>query len=357
MDKTSKKMKKAVEVINFQVSSPYHITLKRESISSIPKDYALLKPLISGICSSDIRYYTGNRPEHILKKKYPLTLFHEGVAEVIDQNCKGLEKRDRVVVIPNIPCSAQKKELCISCKKGLGENYCLDTKFRSSNAPGICKTVFLHPDQCLIKIPKNIPDHIAALTEPLTIAYRAIKEANISNEDVVSVIGCGQIGYFVCIVLAKIYKHPKERLIAIDRSSKQLEKVSEFAKTVDTSKKKISHNTIDKAIECVGCSEDVIQQAVDILRPKGTLVLIGLTDKKTQVCTRDIVSKGLSIKGTSRSEKDDFKAVIRFLGYGHIQKILEKIIYEKTFKGDIKGIKEGLEKASNTSKKVLISWA
>jgi threonine dehydrogenase-like Zn-dependent dehydrogenase len=53
----------------------------------------------------------------------------------------------------------------------------------------------------LIEVPDHLPTDIAALTEPLAVAYRSVARADVDSDDVPLVIGCGPIGLAVIAVL------------------------------------------------------------------------------------------------------------------------------------------------------------
>jgi len=46
---------------------------------------------------------------------------------------------------------------------------------------------------------------------------------------------------------------------------------------------------------------------------KGELVLMGVTEERVPINTRDILEKGLSLYGSSRSTADDFEAFVELL--------------------------------------------
>jgi threonine dehydrogenase-like Zn-dependent dehydrogenase len=53
----------------------------------------------------------------------------------------------------------------------------------------------------LIEVPDHVPTEIAALTEPLSVAYRTVAKARLEDHDVPLVVGCGPIGLAVIAVL------------------------------------------------------------------------------------------------------------------------------------------------------------
>src|SRR6516165_6656640 len=77
---------------------------------------ALVRVSAAGICGTDFRIWTGERPV-----RYPLTPGHEFVGEVVGvgPGVRSLRVGDRVAVEPNWGCGS-----CDLCREGLG-NVCL----------------------------------------------------------------------------------------------------------------------------------------------------------------------------------------------------------------------------------------
>ncbi len=356
-----------MKAVQYKVVAPERIEEREIVIENIPENHVLLRPLLTGICQSDLRYFFGRRNPEVLKKKYPLCLLHEGIAEVVEGVNK-FKKGMKVIIIPNIACYVHNKSgsKCPSCKKGISENYCLDVKFMSSNCDGMAQTYFLQPVECIIPLSPHIPDEVAVLTELLTVNYRAATEANVNEKDKIVVFGCGPTGYLMASFL-HFGKHlRKENLYVADINDERLKYANEFATTVNIKNEEIKNEEIsgkpfDKAFECVGRkgSEVAINHAIELLKPKGTLVLLGVSEEKRLIQTRTVLDKGLTIKGTSRSPKQDYPAVLELMKDKKFQKVLSKIIYSKRFKVNSK---EDLVKAFKEADdpehygKVLIEW-
>ena len=67
--------------------------------------------------------------------------------------------------------------------------------------------------------------------------------------------------------------------------------------------KKTSLSQVDLAFEAVGgkSSEDAIDQILEVIKPCGSLCLLGVTDYPVRLNTRKILEKGLILRGSSRS--------------------------------------------------------
>jgi len=353
---------KSTTTIKYQIIAPETIEIKEDIIEEIPDDYVLVRPLLTGICQSDLRYFFGRRNPEVLKKKYPLCLLHEGIVEIVYGN-NGFKEGDKVIIIPNISCYIHNKsgKKCLSCSSGIGENYCLDVKFMSSNCDGMAQTYFLQPVECIIHVPPHVPDEVAVLTELLTVNYRAITEAGITEKDKVIVFGCGPTGYLIVAMLHFGMHIKKENLYVVDTKGQNLKDVKEIATTVNITNDKIPEQSFDKAFECVGRkgSETAIDQAIQLLKPKGVLVLLGVSEEKRAIRTRLILDKGLIVKGTTRSPRQDFPIVLEYLKNKKFQNALLKIICNERFKINSKeDLIKAFKKADDPNHygKVLIEW-
>ncbi|MEK6868817.1 MAG: alcohol dehydrogenase catalytic domain-containing protein [Nanoarchaeota archaeon] len=348
--------------VQYTVVAPEKIEERQVVIENIPLNYVLLKPVLASICQSDLRYFFGRRNPEVLKKKYPLCLLHEGIAEVVHGN-EEFKKGSKVVVIPNIPCCIHRKsgEKCFSCKEGISENYCLDVKFMSSNCDGMAQTYFLQPAECITKLPPDISEEVGVLTELLTVTYRAAIEANINEKDKVVVFGCGPTGYLMASLLHFGKNIKRENLYVVDINDEKLKNAKEFATTVNIKDGTIQESFFDKGFECVGRngSEEAIDYALKLLKPKGTLVLLGVSEEKRAIQTRTILDKGLIIKGTTRSTRQDFPIVLELIKNKKFQKALLKIVCNERFKLNSKeDLIKAFKKADDPEHygKVLIEW-
>lgn len=317
---------KQIKSKEYYLVKPFKIIEKTNIIRKVPKGQVLLKPLVTGICGSDILYFKGQKDPEKLKKRLPLILLHEGVAQIAGTSRK-------VIVIPLNPCGR-----CYACKFGY-ENLCTDAKFMASTGPGMARSPFLYPQKLTISLPANIAPEIGALTEPIGIGYRAVLESGIKTTGKVAVIGDGPVAYFTALMISYQGKIPKSRLYVLGIVSEKLKLFSKFSKTVNTMtvRGKGEFNKlvgeIDYVFEAAGGSamEITVAQALELLKPRGTLTLVGLSDKKIPVKIIDIVNKGLIIKGSSRCKISDYKKIISFMRDRKFQYLVKNIINPRKF--------------------------
>ena len=358
----------------FEVIGPYKMRERSEEISEIPEGCLLLRVLLTGVCHADLRYISCSRPPHILRERLPLPVFHEGVARIVEvgDRVQNFRPDDLVIIVPNVPCYIQDPEkypdiyrACESCRPGgPGENLCRDVKFLSSNAPGLSRTFIIHPASCVFHVPKGIPEEIDVLTEPLTVIKRAIELADVNYDSRVAVLGGGFMGFITAAVLSRIVGISKEYLLVTDIFDFKLEKFEDFAITLNVKETSIPDefsSSFDVAFECAGgkAAESTIKQALSLLSPGGTCMLIGVSEGEIPIKTRVILEKGLTLKGTTRSAAIDYPEVLRWLRRKGFAEALRRIIYPRSFKAkDCDSILSACRTAESpmTHGKVLIDW-
>jgi threonine dehydrogenase-like Zn-dependent dehydrogenase len=71
----------------------------------------------------------------------------------------------------------------------------------SARAPGAYAEQVLVEEALMVPVPGGLSPDIAALTEPLAVAWHAVRRAEVRKRDVSIVIGCGPIGLAVILML------------------------------------------------------------------------------------------------------------------------------------------------------------
>ncbi|MDR2520004.1 MAG: ribitol-5-phosphate dehydrogenase, partial [Eubacteriaceae bacterium] len=84
----------------------------------------------------------------------------------------------------------------------------------------------------------------------------------------------------------------------------------------------------DHAFECAGGegSASAIEEIIRTISPQGTVLLMGVTENKVPVATREVLEKGLVFVGCSRSGRDDFEAAIHAMQKPSVQGRLARIV-------------------------------
>ena len=129
----------------------------------------------------------------------------------------------------------------------------------------------------------------------------------------------------------------KTKLLYVAPESLNKEDNIEFLKTV-----KVSFYAIDDIIKYI--------------KPQGTVMLMGVSENKVGINTRDILEKGLTFVGSSRSGYQDFVRAIEILQDEKVQKRLKLIIENYGVIKKIEDIHKVFNFDLNTPFKTVFRW-
>src|SRR5215212_6117096 len=238
-------------------------------------DEALVRVVLSGICNTDLeiaRGYAG----------FSGTIGHEFVG--VDEN-----SGQRVVGEINAGCGE-----CELCRGGDSRHCASRTVLGIHGRDGAHAELLQLPAVNLLPVPDNIPDEQAVFTEPLAAACGILERVKIPASHRVAVIGDGKLGLLCAQVLALtgasvvlVGKHPSKLQIAerrgIETASPNLaaKRAREF----------------DLVVEASGAAAG-FELALELLRPKGQLVLKSTFHGKTELDAARIVVDEISIVGS-----------------------------------------------------------
>jgi ribitol-5-phosphate 2-dehydrogenase len=297
----------------------------------------VVEPLIGSICHADLRYFKGHRRAEALQRKLPMALIHEGIAKVVHSPSALLQRDQRVVVVPNIPGylhnGISPEQCCPSCRDGKGDNYCHYGRFLGSGVDGMAQQRLVLPESCVVPIPDEVPDEIAVLTELCTVSYQALTHVKEKLKDAnVAVFGDGPVGYLAAAMLYHVYGVSRERLHVFGADAAKLRQF-DFATCNLVQEYDFSSDAgHDIAVECTGgkFSESAVNQAIDVLNPGGFLILMGVTEDRVPINTRDVLEKGITLLGSSRSSVSDYPPVIQAMKDSACQQTLRKLLPDES---------------------------
>ncbi|MBW8041113.1 MAG: alcohol dehydrogenase catalytic domain-containing protein [Planctomycetes bacterium] len=249
---------------------------------TIEKDNdVLLKIEMVGVCGSDVHYYeTGRIGRQIVE--YPFIIGHEcsATVEAIGSSVTGVKVGDQVTVDPAVPCHQ-----CYQCRIDR-ENTCEDMRFLGCPGQGggcLCEYIVM-PEESCFPTKGAITLEQAALCEPLSIAVYAVKRAQIPEGAGIGILGAGPIGLSV-LLSAKAEKARK--IYVTEKIDARLEAARGVGVTwagnpdsTDVVSEILAAEPLglDVIIECCG-QQEALDQAFEILKPGGLLVIIGTARK------------------------------------------------------------------------------
>ncbi|MEF3301702.1 alcohol dehydrogenase catalytic domain-containing protein [Paenibacillus sp. GYB003] len=321
---------------NYRLLRPRELTdvvLERD----VREGEVVVEPTLASICHADLRYYTGQRRAEALARKLPLTLIHEGIGRIVSSRSAEIGPGARVTIVPNIPGFLRDRvppeQCCPACRGEPGENYCHNGRFLGSSMDGIAQHRLVVPAECALPIPDGVPDEIAVLAELCSVSYRAISGVRdrIDAGASVAVFGDGPVGYFTAAVLHHVFGLQRDRLLVFGAIADKLGQFEFASRALVHDYDFASADGTDIAIECTGgrFSESAINQAIDLLKPGGALILMGVTEERVPINTRDVLEKGATLLGSSRSSRSDFAAVLQAMKAPAFQQTLRRILPDR----------------------------
>jgi L-iditol 2-dehydrogenase len=192
-----------------------HIIQESRDIPSPLENEVQIRISSTGLCGSDLHYYSHFRNGDILVKE-PLSLGHEssGVVTSIGSSVSNLKPGDKVALEVGLPC-----EQCSRCKEGR-YNICKDMKFRSSGKSfphfqGTLQQRINHPAKWCYRLPGEMSLDVGALLEPLGVALHAFRRSQMPKGATVLVFGAGAVG-LLCAAVAKLKGAGKVVIADID---------------------------------------------------------------------------------------------------------------------------------------------
>ncbi len=285
-----------------------------------------LKIRTVGVCGSDLHMYETGRIGYTTIAE-PFILGHEFMGEVIalgddalDGNHQPLQIGQRVAVEPAVPC--WRCELCEHGHPNLCPNHYFYGLFPDAGA--LREQMIVSARNCF-PMPESLSDDVGPLLETLGIAIHAIDLSKIRIGSTVAVIGVGPVGLLIMrlAVLAGA-----SQVFVFDKLDWRLQKACDWgatqAKNVDRCDPVAFVNDVtggrgvDIAIEAAWADHSV-QQAVDMSRNGGRLVLVGVSsDDKLEMKHSVARRKGLTIV-MSRRMKHTYPRAIELATSGKVK--------------------------------------
>ncbi len=250
-------------------------------VPGIKKDTdVLIKMDRVGVCGSDIHYYvSGKIGSQVVK--YPFSVGHEGggiVAEVGNAVTR-VKPGDKIAIEPAMPCWE-----CDQCKAGR-PHTCRNLKFLGTpgQADGCLAEYILMPETSCYPLYEGMNTDDGALSEPMAIGMYAVMQSIPMKGAHIGILGFGPIGMSV-FMPAKA--KGAEAVYVTDKLDPRLEMAASLgaAMTGNPEKEDVVENIrnkepllLDAVFECCG-QQDAIENAIDLLKPGGKLMIIGIPE-------------------------------------------------------------------------------
>ena len=273
----------------------------------------LLKLHYVGFCGSDINTFMGRNTMAL----NPVIPGHE-VGAVIEAVGAGVpEKLQPGMVVTCNPYTNCGK--CASCRNQR-VNACEHNETLGVQRNGAMKEYIVLPWEKIIPAGSLTPK-VTALVEPMSVGFHAVSRAQVTDIDVVMVIGCGMVG--MGAIVRSVLRGATVIAADIDDEKLALAKKMGATYAVNTKTEDV-HKRLqeitggfgpDVVIEAVG-SVPTYQMAVNEVAFTGRVACIGYAKSEVSFQTKYFVQKELDIRGSRNAQPSDFRAVINYLERG-----------------------------------------
>ena len=272
-----------------------------------------VKVISASICGSDVHIWHGHNPF----ARYPRVIGHEffGLIDATGDGVDAARIGERVAVDPVVSCGH-----CYPCSIGR-PNVCKELQVIGVHRDGGFSEYALAPAANAYRLPAAIPDALASLIEPFTIAANISAFLQPQPDDVALIYGAGPMGLTGIQVLKGVYN--VKTVIVADRVTERLSLALE-----NGADRALNNSEIPLAEQLDGvqptliidaaCHPSILAEAAALASPAGRIGLLGFSGDPCTLTQQSLTSKELSLF-TSRLNSNRFPQVIAWMEQGLIQ--------------------------------------
>jgi L-iditol 2-dehydrogenase len=275
-------------------------------------DDVLVRSKAVGVCGSDLHYYLSDSVGGD-RVSYPFIPGHEcaGIVDDVGKAVTRVKPGDAVVVEPAVSCGT-----CDQCRTGR-PHTCRKLLFLGhyGELTGGMAEFALAPERNCVPLPAKMTVVQGVLAEPLSIALYATGLPGSIRAKTAGVLGAGPIG--LCVVMAlkaegsgPIYVTEKveARLETAGKAGADWMGNPDRQEVVGEILARESLG-LDLVFECCG-DQSALDQAVDLLKPGGTLVAVGIPlEPRVSFDSSKVRRREIRVQNVRRQNKCLEKAV------------------------------------------------
>jgi L-iditol 2-dehydrogenase len=288
--------------------------LERPEPSGPGEGYVLLEVGACGVCGTDLHFYEW--VEHAgVEITLPRILGHEVAGTVVECGARvdAVRPGDRVVTETWGGCGR-----CHLCRLGQF-NLCEHQQRLGQAVDGGMTRYVLVPELSLYKVPDAMPFDEAAVVEPAGVALHAFELVEFKPGDSVAVLGPGPIGLLTAMV-AGLAGAAQVVVLGLAADAERLEAARRMGcEVISLDEQDAAEATraltggygVDVVFDASG-GPGTATLAVDLVRPGGQVVLVGLSPPAT-FDPSAVVVKEVAIRGAFRRQPVTWLRAIRLV--------------------------------------------
>ncbi len=270
--------------------------------SPMPKvgaEDVLIQVKACGICGTDVHIYEGDKGAAEVTP--PTILGHEfsGVVAEVGSAVTNVKVGDRVCIDPNCYCGT-----CDFCRNGIA-HYCTDMIGYGTTVNGGFAEYCSVNQRQVYKLGDHTTFEQGAMTEPVACCLHGMDMCNIHPGSSVVIIGGGMIGLLM-LQLARLAGAARTALLEPVASKREVAKklgadicIDPIRDNVKAALASAGMTWVNTVIECVGRTS-TIEQAIDIVGNKGTVMMFGLTKPDDTISLKpfEVFQKEIELKAS-----------------------------------------------------------
>ncbi len=245
-----------------------------------PPGFALIRLLCGGICNTDLELQRGYYG-------FIGTPGHEFVGEVVEADDLSLHGR-RVVGEINLGCG-----VCEWCTRHLGRHCPHRTVLGIVRHPGAFQEFFTLPERNLHVVPDLVSTETAVFTEPLAAACEILDQLDIPCSSRVAVLGDGKLG----LLIAQTLNAHGYVVHQFGRHRDKLRIAEEVGVRTEVAAGDLPSAAFDWVVDATGSPEG-LRQAVQMARPRGTVILKSTQHGLVPVDTAPVIVNEITLVGS-----------------------------------------------------------
>lgn len=282
----------------------------------------LIEIVAAGVCHTDLLLIEwGPAFEKAYGPPLPLVMGHEFSGRVMDigSRVEGFERGDPVVVNPILACGR-----CPYCLEG-NQQVCSDrTLLGLQGNGGFAERIAVRAEN-VYKLPKTVDLEIGALCEPFNTVIRAFQSGKPHYGDTILISGPGPMG-MLGLLMGQFSGCGKIIMTGLDLDRGRLQLAQKLgAVTINVEKQNVKDVVrdltggagVDVAIEMSG-SGKAIGQDLDLLKRRGRLILVGLSENPAQFLPINFALNEIEMIGIRAYNPKTWETCLNILSSGKI---------------------------------------